>query len=277
MLSIGWFSTGRGEGSQGLLQFVHERLTSEGVNARIEFVFSNRAPGEARGSDEFFRLVKEYGMPLITHSSAEFRRRRGGRFAEHRAEFDAEIIELLAGRSPDICMLAGYMLIASSRLCRAFPLLNLHPALPDGPVGAWQEVVWQLIEQRATRTGAMTHLATQEVDRGPLVSYVTVPLNTPQFEPHWRALQGREVSVMRAQQGEEYDLFRRIRAEQYSREPYLMLETIRAISLGEIALDVSAAGSEVRIAEATAHDPASYGGLCLDERVEAAMARAGAG
>ena len=273
MLNIGWFSTGRGEGSRGLLRFVHERLVSEGVDARVEFVFSNRALGEAEGSDEYFHLVREYGLPLITHSSAEFRRRRGGRFADHRAEFDAEALELLEGYRPDICVLAGYMLIASSSLCRAFPLLNLHPALPDGPIGTWQEVVWELIDQRAARTGAMTHLATEEVDRGPLVSYATVPLDTPQFETYWRELGDREAATMRAEQGEDYGLFRLIRAEQYAREPYLLLETLRAIGLGEVTLDVSMPGSEVTIEETAAHDPQSYGGLCLDDRIEAAMAQ----
>ena len=272
MLNIGWFSTGRGEGSRGLLRFVQERLASEGVDARIDFVFSNRAPGEAEGSDAYFRLVREYGLPLITHSSAQFRRRRGGRFADHRAEFDAETLELLAGYRPDICVLAGYMLIASSRLCRAYPLLNLHPALPDGPIGTWQEVVWRLIEQRAGRTGAMTHLATEEVDRGPLVSYVTVPLDTPRLEPHWRELAARKTATVRAEQGEDYELFRLIRAEQYAREPYLLLETLRAISRGEINLDVSAPGREVTIAEAWAYDPQSYGGLCLNHRIDEAMA-----
>lgn len=268
MLRIGWFSTGRGEGSRGLLRFVYERLAN--IEARIDFVFSNRAPGEAEGSDEYFRLVREYQLPLITHSSAEFRRRKGGRFAAHRAEYDAEVLELLSGYRPDVCVLAGYMLIASDGLCRAYPLLNLHPALPDGPIGTWQEVVWQLIEQWASRTGAMMHLATEEVDRGPVVSYVTVPLNTPELETHWRELSKGNVAAVKAQQGEDYELFRLIRAAQYRREPYLLLETLRALSDGDIALS----GYEVRMEAGSGGE--SFGGLCLDGRIEEAMRRDGA-
>ena len=271
MLRIGWFSTGRGEGSRGLLRFVYERLAD--IDARIEFVFSNRAPGEAEGSDEYFRLVRQYGLPLITHSSAEFRRRRGGRFAEHRAEYDAEVQQLLAEYRPDVCVLAGYMLIASGEMCRSFPLLNLHPALPDGPIGTWQEVVWQLIEQRATRTGAMMHLATEAVDRGPAVSYVTVPLNTPELELHWQEIGERDVAEIKEQQGEDYELFRQIRAAQYRREPYLLLETLRALSNGAIALEsglVEVTGDEV----SSSGDP--FGGLCLDGQIEEAMRLDGA-
>ena len=269
MLRIGWFSTGRGEGSRGLLRFVCDRLAD--TDARIDFVFSNRAPGEAEGSDEYFRLVRQYGLPLITHSSSAFRRRKGGRFADHRAEYDSEVQELLAGHSPDVCVLAGYMLIASGELCRTYPLLNLHPALPDGPIGTWQEVVWQLIEQRASRTGAMMHLATEELDRGPVVSYVTVPLDTPELEPHWLELGDRGAARIKEVQGEDYELFRLIRASQYSREPYLLLETLRALSRGDIALEAG----KVRITGDGGTDPQGFGGLCLDASIEEAMRRDG--
>ena len=269
MLRIGWFSTGRGEGSRGLLRFVCERLAD--IDARIDFVFSNRAPGEAEGSDEYFSLVQGYGLPLVAHSSSTFRRRRGGRFSDHRAEYDAEVMGLLAGYRPDVCVLAGYMLIASGELCRAFHLLNLHPALPDGPIGTWQEVVWQLIEQRASHTGAMMHLATEVVDRGPVVSYVTVPLNTLELEPHWRELGNRNVAEVAAEQGEDYELFRLIRTMQYSREPYLLLETLRALSRGDIALN----DGDVRILGENGSNSQRFGGLCLDARIEEAILKEG--
>ena len=185
------------------------------------------------------------------------------------------MLDALSGRDPDICVLAGYMLIASSRLCRTFPLLNLHPALPDGPIGTWQEVVWQLIGQRASRTGAMMHLATEEVDRGPLVSYVTVPLQTPELEPLWRSLGGRSVEEVRSEQGEDYELFRRIREAQYQREPYLLLETLRALSRREVVLDVGKPGAEVTVSDPSSRQGDPYGGLCLDREVERAMAKDG--
>ncbi|MFQ6029841.1 MAG: phosphoribosylglycinamide formyltransferase, partial [Dehalococcoidia bacterium] len=140
MLRIGWFSTGRGEGSRGLLQFVQERLRRNDLEAQIEFVFSNRAPGEAEGSDQFFELVRSYGLPLLTCSSAQFRKARGGPWPSLRPDYDRQVMELLQEYHPDICVLAGYMLIVGGEMCQRYPLLNLHPALPDGPVGTWQEV-----------------------------------------------------------------------------------------------------------------------------------------
>ena len=258
MLKIGWFSTGRGPGSRGLLQFVQERLQAGEIDARIEFVFSNRERGEAAGSDAFFDLVDGYGLPLITHSSAQFRRRAGGPFAARRAEYDGELRQKLAGYRPGLCVLAGYMLIAGGELCRAWPLLNLHPALPDGPTGTWQEVVWQLIQRRAERTGAMIHLATEEVDRGPVLSYATVPLTGPAFTPHWQEVESIGLERAKAEQGEALPLFQQIRYEQYRREPYLLFETLRSITQGEIS--IAAAASQ------------AAGGLCLDAQIAAAMA-----
>ena len=270
MLNIGWFSTGRGQGSRGLLNFVQKRLAETGAKARISFAFSNRERGEAEGSDEFFNLVDGYEIPLVTHSSSVFLKEVGGSFSQHREEFDQQVMDKLAGREADICVLAGYMLIVGGKMCSQYPLLNLHPALPDGPIGTWQEVIWELIDTQATKTGAMVHLATEKVDRGPVVSYVTVPITGPKFNQHWAALHGRTIEVIRKTEGEEFALFQAIRKEQYRREPYLLFETLRAVSQGEIRV------SEGQVLDASgAHLSESMtSGLCLDRQIEDAMTEA---
>ena len=101
MLSIGWFSTGRGEGSQGLLRFVHDRILQGCLDARIEFVFCNREHGQAEGSDRYFQLVEDYGIDLLTLSSAKFRKARRGPFARYREEFDSLVMECVGGFRPD--------------------------------------------------------------------------------------------------------------------------------------------------------------------------------
>lgn len=267
MLSIGWFSTGRGQGSRGLLSFVQKRLIETGVDARIDFVFSNREPGEAEGSDEFFELVDSYEIPLVTHSSSVFRKAVGGPFSAHREEFDQQVMEKLAGRDVDICVLAGYMLIVGGKMCRQYPLLNLHPALPDGPTGTWQEVVWSLIKTREAKTGAMVHLATEEVDRGPVISYVTVPITGPGFDRYWQMLEGEDLEQIKKTQGEDFALFQSIRREQYRREPYLLFETLRAVSDGEIAVR----GGQVLDASGAPLAQSMPSGLCLDQRIADAM------
>jgi phosphoribosylglycinamide formyltransferase 1 len=268
MLNIGWFSTGKGEGSRGLLRFVQERILQGKLDARIQFVFSNRAPGEAEGSDQFFQLVHSYKIPLLTLSSSQFRRARAGPFSQHREEFDRQVMQLLRDYQPDICVLAGYMLIVGGTMCRKYPLLNLHPALPDGPIGTWQEVIWKLIKERASQTGAMMHLATQEVDRGPVVSYFTVPIVGGEFGLYWQTLNRQDLAQIKATQGEEFPLFQIIRQAEYRREPYLLLETLRAMADGKIKIRdgqvLDGSGQPLSLTRPQ--------GLCLDQEIDRAMA-----
>ena len=269
MLNIGWFSTGRGPGSQGLLRFVQDRLDKGLLDARIQFVFSNRELDEAEGSDQFLELAGNYGLSLATLSSNKFRREMGGRFADHRAEYDGQVMDLLSGYQPDICVLAGYMLIVGGPMCRRYPLMNLHPALPDGPIGTWQEVVWRLIETNATETGAMIHLATEEVDRGPLISYCTVPLTDSAMVEQRQLLKQQSLDRVKEEQGEEFALFQIIRQAEYQREPYLLFETLRAVAEGRISI------RDGQVFDGTQSDSLgtkTFQGICLDPEIQGAMA-----
>ncbi len=268
MIEIGWFSTGRGEGSLGLLRFVQERISRGLLDARIGFVFSNREPGEAEGSDRFFAQVRDYGLPLATLSSTRFRRAQHRPFSEVREDYDRQVMDLLRPYQPDICVLAGYMLILSGAMCRTYPMLNLHPALPDGPTGAWQDVVWDLIETRAAKTGAMMHLATEDVDRGPVVSYCTVSLTGEDFGPHWERLEQTDLQSVKRNQGEEFPLFQAIRQAEYQREPYLIFETLRSVSQGRVVIED---GAVLQRHDVSDEGAGSRQALCLDAEVEHAM------
>lgn len=269
MLKIGWFSTGRGEGSRGLLQFVANAISNGELDAAIEFVFSNREPGEAEGSDEFFEMVRSYGFPLVTLSSSRYRREHGGGpMTRHRDGFDLEAMNLLESFNPDVCALAGYMLICSAKMCRRYPLLNLHGALPDGPTGTWQSVIWELIESGATRTGAMIHMATEEVDRGPVLSHCELPIVGGRFIEERQRLVGRSLDHVKSEEGEENGLFKLIRTEGYRREPHLLLATLQAVSDGRVRVRPGEALDANGEPWANSH----AAGLSLTEEIEAAIA-----
>ena len=255
MLEIGWFSTGRGPGSRGLLTFVQERIARKEMDARIQFVFSNREPGEAEGSNAFFELVRSYGIPLVTFSSRRFRRSVGGDFAAHREEYDREVMTRIGHFHPDVVVLAGYMLYTAAELCNRYTIINLHPALPDGPMGTWQQVIWKLIGARAEKTGAMIHLATEEWDRGPVITYFSLPIRGKLFDPLWEQVEGKPVEELKESHGEELPLFQTIRAEGYRREPYLISETLKALAKGVISISerrvVDTQGSPIRAFDLT--------------------------
>ena len=262
MLSIGWFSTGRGEGSRGLLKFVQDRILQGEIEAQIQFVFSNQEHGEAEGSDLFLSLVKSCHLPLVTFSSTQFLRSVGGDLASHRIDYDKEVVSRLVAFKPDICVLAGYMLIVGPEMCRRYTLLNLHPALPDGPKGTWQSVIWSLIESRAPITGAMIHRATDEVDRGPVVTYFTLSLNSEPFTSEWTAIEGKSASELKELYGEQLPLFRLIRQEEYRREPHLLMETLKAVATGVIKIEGN------RVVDSRGK---SLKGLCLNREIKEAL------
>ncbi|MBP5395078.1 MAG: phosphoribosylglycinamide formyltransferase, partial [Candidatus Methanomethylophilaceae archaeon] len=177
MLKLGWFSTGRGPGSRNLLKAVMDEKEKNGLDVEISFVFcnwdNNEEPNPRKEQREmFFDMVKGYGIPLITKSWKTFRPDLWDTDEkEWRDEYGKELRRLTKDYDIDLGILAGYMLWMDDETCMEYDMLNLHPALPDGPKGTWQEVIWQLIREGAERQGAMLHLCTPEWDRGAPLTY----------------------------------------------------------------------------------------------------------
>jgi len=240
MYKIGWFSTGRGAGSRNLLTAMRESIESGDVKAEIEFVFCSREPGEADGSDSFIRLVTDYGLPLVCFSYQRFKRSRGSPSAnpddlpDWRLDYDREVMSRLSSFNPDLCVLAGYMLVVGREMCAEYQMLNLHPAAPGGPVGTWQDVIWELIDKGAESSGVMMHLVVPELDRGPVVSYATFPIRGGDFDRYWVDNAGMTAGQIRETQGEENRLFQQIRHHGATRELPLIVATIKAFSQGKV-------------------------------------------
>ena len=246
------------------MKHIHESMRSGDINGRIQFVFSNREPGEAEGSDRFFEQVREYGLPLVTISSRKFQRAMGGKPADNRAEYDRQVIASLEQFQPDVCVLAGYMRIVSKEMCQRYTMLNLHPALPDGPTGTWQEVIWSLMESKAVMTGSMVHLVTEDVDRGPVMAYSAMPIVGDAYDGLWADVEGKSVSDLQASVGEEHPLFKMVRQEGYRREPWMLGAALEAFLEGRI-----------RVSDGQVYDEngSPSAGLCLDEEVDRALSR----
>lgn len=243
-LRLAWFATARGQTSRKLLQAAHEEIASGRLDAEIVVVFCNRGPGEDANTDAFLQQVRDYGIPLVTLSSREFRRARGEPAArkneplpEWRADYDREVMRLLEPYAFDLGVLAGYMLIFTEEPAARWDLLNLHPAAPGGPKGMWQDVIWELIETKADRAGVMLHLATPELDEGPPVTYCTYPIRGPEFNALWAEIEGKTVEDIRKSEGESNGLFAEIRRQGVARELPLVVETLRAFADGRVRIE----------------------------------------
>ena len=238
MYRVGWFSSGRDEAAGDLLTVVQDGIRRGEIKADICYVFSNREPGQSLESDRYFELVRMYDIPLICYSSQRFQPdRRRDSLSQWRLEYDREVMTRLEGYSPDICMLAGYMLIVGSEMCREYTMINLHPAAPGGPSGTWQEVIWKLIASRAEGTGVVMHLATPDLDQGPPVTFCTFAIRGGRFDHYWRDIEGLTIEEIKTQQGENNPLFRLIREHGLARELPLITATIKAFSQGRVRIE----------------------------------------
>ncbi len=231
MFKIGWFSSGRGSGSRELLATMQQSIETGDVRAEIAFVFCNRERGFSDETDRFLDLVESYKIPLICFSSVKFRQQlEPQQLPEWRILYDREVMKRLEGFEVELAVLAGYMLVVGPEMCRRYTLINLHPAEPDGPKGTWKEVIRELIEKRAERTGVMMHLATPQLDEGPPVTYCRFSIRGEPFDTHWRKLDEESLDKIREREGEEIELFKLIRQHGLKREFPLIVATVKAFS-----------------------------------------------
>ncbi len=244
MYQIGWFSTARGKGSQALLRAAQESIERGDIDAEIAFVFLSLDPGEAAETDNFIEQVKGYKIPLIPFSYQKFKAAKtttdesaAQGLPQWRLDYDRKVMARLKDFHPDLCVLAGYMLIVGKEMCSKYNMINLHPAAPGGPTGTWREVIWQLIDERASETGVMMHLVTPELDEGPVVTYCTFPIRGEPFDRHWQAIEGKSAAEIKATKGEDSPLFRLIRRHGMARELPLIIATLKAFSQGRARID----------------------------------------
>ncbi|MGC8658525.1 MAG: phosphoribosylglycinamide formyltransferase [Desulfomonilaceae bacterium] len=256
-LKIGWFSTGRDPAARNLLKTVNDFIISEKLPAEISWIFCHRETGDGPFNEEyrqremFFDLAAGFGIPVATLSHVRFLPdlRKKGISASLTAEkassdlqrwrdlFGLEVVRVVNMLSPvDLIVMAGYMLIIGKPELEAFDMVNIHPALPWGPKGTWQEVIHQLIQQEASEQGIMVHLVTAELDRGPVISYSRFPIKGSQWDGLWTQWNQDLPDLDSLAKKESHPLFKKIRHEGEIRELPLLNTAIRELALGEIVV-----------------------------------------
>jgi formyltetrahydrofolate-dependent phosphoribosylglycinamide formyltransferase len=157
--------SGNGSNLQALIDH-----TATGIlEAEIAVVVSNRP--DAYG---LTRAI-EAGIPTEAFSLSEFRKRGGDRVA-----YDRTLADCVAGYSPDLVVLAGWMLIVGDEFLGRFPgqVINLHPALPGVFPGtdAIARAHAAFHRGEIKHTGVMVHRVIAEVDAGPVIISEPVPI-----------------------------------------------------------------------------------------------------
>ena len=247
MLKLGWFSTGRGPGSRNLLKAVMDEKINNGLDIEIAYIFCNwdntEEPNPKKEQRElFFNMAKEYHIPLITKSWKTFRPDLWGtNEKEWRDEYGKELRKLTSKYNADLGILAGYMLWMDDQTCEEYDMLNLHPALPDGPKGTWQEVIWQLIRENANEQGSMLHICTPEWDRGAPLTFCKFSIRGKEYDELWEQmnekLKTKSLDEIISEEGDKEPLFKKIREDGAKRELPLIVETIRKFAEGTVKIE----------------------------------------
>jgi phosphoribosylglycinamide formyltransferase-1 len=241
MWSFGWWTTGRDQTAIDLFETGFNAVTDGIITGEISYIFSSREPGESEFSDRLLKMATDHGIPVVSFSALRFRPdlRRQDREAWRQA-YHKDVFDKVKGFPVQVVVLAGYMWVVSPEVCRKLSIINLHPAAPGGPAGTWQEVIWQLLDQKAEKTGAMMHLVTPELDKGPAVTYCTFSIQGGAWDPLWEQfeheLQRSSLEEIKKSFGESQPLFARIRNEGVKRELPLIVQTIKSLASGEISI-----------------------------------------
>lgn len=195
-----------------LTQRIYKAVQDDTIpRSTITALACNRIRGENLESDAFLDWCDERELPAICVSSQRLRLRCPGSW---RDELGRRFRSLLSPFSTEVHMLVGYMLWVDDATAAEHRLLNLHPALPGGPRGTWQQVIRAIQSMNAEEHGATMQLVLPghaNRDRGTPVTYFRFPI-TPLLS------------------------FEEIRALGFQREPTLLVETLRTLARRDFRL-----------------------------------------
>jgi phosphoribosylglycinamide formyltransferase-1 len=149
--------SGSGSNLQALIDARDERR----IDIDIVSVISNRA--DARGLER----AKKAGIPvsILEHQG----------FAD-RNRFDRALAVLIGAGNPQLVILAGFMRIIGSGVLDPFNgrIINLHPSLL--PLYRGTDTYQRVLDAGDREHGASIHFVTGELDGGPVISQVRIPV-----------------------------------------------------------------------------------------------------
>jgi phosphoribosylglycinamide formyltransferase-1 len=149
--------SGRGSNMEAVVRAAQ----AEQWPARIAAVISNKA--DAKGLE----FAAAHGIPTAVVSNKDY---------PSREAFDAALQEVIDGFSPDLVVLAGFMRILTPGFVSHYEnrMLNIHPSLL--PLFPGLHTHEQALASGEKTHGATVHFVTAELDHGPLVDQVSVPV-----------------------------------------------------------------------------------------------------
>ncbi len=131
------------------------------LDMKLTQVISNRAdaPGLQRAA--------KAAVPCSVLSHAQF---------NSHGDYDQALTDLIAKQEPELVVLAGFMRILGPAVIQAFGgrMINLHPSLL--PLYRGTDTYRRVLQAGDSEHGASMHFVSGELDGGPLISQVRIPV-----------------------------------------------------------------------------------------------------
>ena len=148
-------------GSGSNLQAIIDSCSDPESSINIRTVISNNP--EAYG----LLRARQSGIPTIVINHRDF---------PDRSSYDAALMAEIDSHQPKLVVLAGFMRILTTEFVNHYSgrLINIHPSLL--PLYPGLNTHQQAIENGDLKAGATVHFVTPEVDDGPVIIQVRVPV-----------------------------------------------------------------------------------------------------
>jgi phosphoribosylglycinamide formyltransferase-1 len=139
-----------------------EAMQSQDFSAKPVLVLSNNADAGGLQKAESFGVA----TAVVDHRP----------FGENRSAFEVELNKVLDIHKPDVICLAGFMRILTPEFINrwAGKMLNIHPSLLPKYKGLHTHQ--RAIDAGDKIAGCSVHIVTPELDAGPVVGQVEVPI-----------------------------------------------------------------------------------------------------
>ncbi len=169
MLKIAVLVSGGGTNLQAIIDAIDAGMIT---NAAIDIVISNNANAYA------LERAKQHGIEAMCLSPKSY---------ETREQFNDALTQTIVGRSIDLVVLAGYLVIIPPQLIAAYKnrIINIHPSLIPSFCGTGfygLRVHEEALKRGVKVTGATCHFVDEGTDTGPIILQKAVeiaPDDTP--------------------------------------------------------------------------------------------------
>ena len=157
--------SGGGSNMAAIVQAAHAQQWAQRFNAKVSAVISNKA--DAKG----LLFAREHGIATAVVDHTAF-----STTAQPREAFDAALMAEIDKHAPCLVVLAGFMRILTAGFVSHYEgrLINIHPSLLPAFPGLHTHA--RALEAGCQFAGATVHRVTADLDHGPILAQVVVPV-----------------------------------------------------------------------------------------------------